>query len=112
MDSPRVVGYCLGLTTLLLFQRCETTANVSMGERGVIAGHGLGKEHDGIGLRTHFALALESRENVDVWENELMAKEVKILGKVDWPKGGKSIYFEDPDGHVGEFASKGIWPHY
>ena len=31
---------------------------------------------------------------------------------MDWELGGKSVYFEDPDGHVGEIGSKGIWKHY
>lgn len=47
-----------------------------------------------------------------MWEKELRGKGVRILGKVEWPKGGKSVYFADPDEHVGEIASRGIWPNY
>lgn len=67
---------------------------------------------ENVQLKTHFALAVEKNIEVDQWERELREKEVKILGKVDWPKGGRSVYFEDPDGHVGEIASRGIWPHH
>lgn len=37
---------------------------------------------------------------------------MKILGRMDWEKGGKSVYFEDLDGHVGEVGSRGVWAHY
>ena len=35
-----------------------------------------------------------------------------IEGRTDWPRGGRSIYFRDPDGHLGELATPGIWPIY
>lgn len=73
----------------------------------------MSSEDDKINLKTHFALSVEKREDVDLWEKELRAKGVEIMGKVDdWPGGGKSVYFADPDGNVGELASRGIWPHY
>jgi catechol 2,3-dioxygenase-like lactoylglutathione lyase family enzyme len=59
-----------------------------------------------VNLRTHFALAVEKPEDVDQWEQELRSKGVEILGKVDWPRGGKSVYFADPDEMVGEIASR------
>lgn len=37
---------------------------------------------------------------------------MKMRGRINWPGGGRSIYFEDIDGHVGEIGSRGIWPHY
>ena len=27
-----------------------------------------------------------------------------------WPRGGRSLYFRDPDHHLIELASPGIWP--
>jgi len=41
-------------------------------------------------------------EDVAKWETYLKAKDVKILGVMDWERGGRSVYFADPDGHVGE----------
>lgn len=81
---------------------------------GKIPGHGLSRDDDKVDLKSHFALSVETREDVDRWEKELREKGVEITGNVnDWPAGGgKSLYFADPDGHVGELASRGIWPHY
>jgi catechol 2,3-dioxygenase-like lactoylglutathione lyase family enzyme len=69
-------------------------------------------ENRDIVLKTHFALAVDKREEVDAWEERFEEEGVDVLGKVEWPTGGKSVYFQDLDGHVGEIASRGIWPHY
>jgi hypothetical protein len=37
---------------------------------------------------------------------------VKVLSTIGWERGGRSVYFEDLDGHVVEIASRGVWPHY
>ncbi|GAA6022566.1 hypothetical protein JCM11491_005601 [Sporobolomyces phaffii] len=111
--SDRLAVFPLGETTLILFQRGETDqASTLPGDAGVIPGHGVAPALDGVDLRTHFALAVDRREDVDAWEARFEQRRVDVLGKVDWPSGGKSVYFKDVDGHVGEIASRGIWPHY
>jgi catechol 2,3-dioxygenase-like lactoylglutathione lyase family enzyme len=35
-----------------------------------------------------------------------------MRGEMTWPAGGRSIYFEDPDGHVLELATPGLWRNY
>ena len=45
----------------------------------------------------------------EVW---LVDLGIAIISRVTWPLGGKSIYFHDPDGHVGELATPGTWPTY
>ena len=37
---------------------------------------------------------------------------IAIKGRTKWPRGGESIYFRDPDGHVLELATPGLWPGY
>ena len=37
---------------------------------------------------------------------------VAIEGRTKWPRGGESIYFRDPDGHLLELATPGLWPGY
>jgi catechol 2,3-dioxygenase-like lactoylglutathione lyase family enzyme len=127
-------GFALGQTTLLLFQIGATAGDSEMPEgRGTIPGHGPSPDllrilssgedsnttHPGearmqiLGrLNQHFCFAVPAANDVRRWEKWLLEKEVKILGKVDWPRGGKSVYFNDLDGNVGEVASRGVWEHY
>ena len=37
---------------------------------------------------------------------------IAIEGRTKWPRGGESIYFRDPDGHLIEPATLGLWPGY
>ena len=119
---------------LLLFQLGATAADsaASGASVGTIPGHGptedvlerllAGRHSDGaVGgqsntesgeLKQHFCFAVEHPSDVIEWEVWLREKGVKITGTMDWERGGKSVYFADPDGHVGEVASRGLWPHY
>jgi catechol 2,3-dioxygenase-like lactoylglutathione lyase family enzyme len=66
--------------------------------------------HDGDGPM-HIGFAVSS-DSLPEWENRLAAQGVTIESRVTWPRGGKSIYFRDPDGHVVELLTPGIWPIY
>jgi catechol 2,3-dioxygenase-like lactoylglutathione lyase family enzyme len=46
------------------------------------------------------------------WEAHLASREVTIEGRNDWERGGHSIYFRDPDGHLLELATPGLWEVY
>ena len=37
---------------------------------------------------------------------------VAIEGATNWSRGGRSIYFRDPDGHLLELATPGLWTVY
>lgn len=129
MASPRGIGFQLGSTHLLIFALGETGKDIvpdasrpdikiplhgpTEGVIGVMR-DGTGKKADGgeEKLRQHYCLAAETVEAVREWEGYFVEKEVKILGRMEWPRGGYSVYFADPDGHVGEIASRGIWPNY
>jgi catechol 2,3-dioxygenase-like lactoylglutathione lyase family enzyme len=56
-----------------------------------------------------FAIAAES---YDDWHRHLSDAGATIRGEMRWPRGGRSLYFEDPDGHVLELATPGLWPNY
>jgi catechol 2,3-dioxygenase-like lactoylglutathione lyase family enzyme len=58
---------------------------------------------DGSG-RLHLAFAIRTSEFA-VWEARLRDARIAIESVVNWPEGGRSIYFRDPDGHVVELKT-------
>lgn len=115
--QPRVTAFNLGSTTLLLFELGSTHQDITINtekSHGIIPGHGPNAAllQSGNSLKQHFCFAVKSPEDVDEWNSHLEKSGVRILGRMNWELGGKSVYFEDPDGHVGEIGSKGIWKHY
>jgi catechol-2,3-dioxygenase len=66
--------------------------------------------HDGHGP-IHMAFSIAASALAD-WEARLAEAGVAIESRVKWPRGGESIYFRDPDGHVLELATPGLWPGY
>jgi catechol 2,3-dioxygenase-like lactoylglutathione lyase family enzyme len=92
-----------GGQVLLLFRKGSTT------ETAVLPG-GTIPPHDGNG-RLHFAFAISAAE-LDVWRDRLHSSGVAIEGEVKWPRGGTSLYFRDPDAHLVELATPGLWSTY
>jgi catechol 2,3-dioxygenase-like lactoylglutathione lyase family enzyme len=66
--------------------------------------------HDGSGP-LHIGFAVDSA-SLPEWRSHLEAHGVRIVSTVDWPLGGRSIYFHDPDGHVLELLTPGVWKTY
>jgi catechol 2,3-dioxygenase-like lactoylglutathione lyase family enzyme len=56
----------------------------------------------------HFALGIE-REALDKWRQKLEENAIAIEDEIQWPKGGKSIYFRDPSGNLVELVTPGVW---
>jgi catechol 2,3-dioxygenase-like lactoylglutathione lyase family enzyme len=56
----------------------------------------------------HFALGIEG-EAFDGWRKLLQSHGVGIEKEVEWPKGGKSLYFRDPAGNSVELVTPGVW---
>jgi catechol 2,3-dioxygenase-like lactoylglutathione lyase family enzyme len=77
---------------------------------GAVLPEGTIPGHDSQG-RLHFAFAIRADE-LGPWEERLLQQNVEIEARMDWPRGGKSIYFRDPDGHLLELATPGLWPIY
>jgi len=46
------------------------------------------------------------------WEALLAKNKVLIESRVRWERGGHSVYFRDPDGHLIELATPGVWAIY
>jgi catechol 2,3-dioxygenase-like lactoylglutathione lyase family enzyme len=51
-------------------------------------------------------------DELAAWEERFADANIAIEGRIKWPRGGESIYFRDPDGHVLELATPGLWPGY
>jgi catechol 2,3-dioxygenase-like lactoylglutathione lyase family enzyme len=66
--------------------------------------------HDGAG-QLHLAFAVPARE-LERWEGWLTHLGISIEHRVTWERGGTSLYFRDPDGHLVEVATPGVWSTY
>ncbi|MCS6864489.1 MAG: VOC family protein [Gemmataceae bacterium] len=64
--------------------------------------------HEGNG-RLHLAWAIATEE-LAAWEAWLHQHGLVVEEKKHWERGGWSLYFRDPDGHLLEVATPGIWP--
>ena len=56
----------------------------------------------------HFALGIEA-EAFDAWRKLLQGHGVPIEKEVEWPRGGRSLYFRDPAGNSVELVTPGVW---
>ncbi len=56
----------------------------------------------------HFALGIET-DDFDAWRKLLQGHAVSIEKEVEWPRGGRSIYFRDPAGNSVELVTPGVW---
>jgi catechol 2,3-dioxygenase-like lactoylglutathione lyase family enzyme len=66
--------------------------------------------HDGDG-ELHIAFAIPSRE-LARWESWLHSKQLSVEETKKWELGGRSLYFRDPDRHLIELATPGVWSVY
>lgn len=92
-----------GHGVLLLFPRGHSLETVHL-PGGTIP------PHDGHGP-VHIAFSIAADERA-AWEARLSEASIAIEGRTNWPRGGTSIYFRDPDGHLVELATPGLWPGY
>lgn len=89
---------------LLLFKRGGTLTPQPVPTGGVIP------PHDGSGpLHIGFAIAAA---DYDAWCKRLLAGGIAIESETKWERGGRSIYFRDPDQHLVELITPGIWENY
>lgn len=66
--------------------------------------------HDGSGP-VHLAFSIPAAD-LPAWEDRLREHGVIIEQVTDWERGGRSLYFRDPDGHLLELATPGVWAIY
>jgi catechol 2,3-dioxygenase-like lactoylglutathione lyase family enzyme len=66
--------------------------------------------HDAHGEQ-HVAFSV-SEADLDSWKARLDELGIAIERDRRWERGGRSLYFRDPDGHILELASPGVWTIY
>jgi catechol 2,3-dioxygenase-like lactoylglutathione lyase family enzyme len=92
-----------GRQVLILFRMGSDPEGATL-PFGFIPAHGSsGPGHIGFGVPT---------ESLVAWRARLAERGVKVESSFNWPTGGTSIYFRDPDGHLLELLTRGVWPIY
>ena len=93
-----------GSQVLLLFLEGSNPQGSDIPTGGHIPAHGArGQSHVG------FAVPADS---LDEWRAHLHDLSITIESQFTWPRGGISVYFRDPDGHLLELLTPGVWPSY
>lgn len=59
----------------------------------------------------HIAFGI-ARSDLPAWEDWLTQQAIPIESRKTWKYGGESLYFRDPDGHLLEIATPGVWSIY
>ena len=84
---------------LLLFKR-GGSSNPSAAGGNLLA-------HDGQG-QNHMAFAIDAAD-LGEWATRLAEHDIAIESETDWSGGSHSIYFRDPDQHLLELVTPGLW---
>jgi catechol 2,3-dioxygenase-like lactoylglutathione lyase family enzyme len=95
-EAGRHVFFRVGDRDVLLLFRAETTL-----KGDPLPAHGA----QGPG---HFALGILA-DSLDDWRARLQRHGVVIEKEVDWPRGGRSLYFRDPAGNSVELITPRVW---
>ena len=92
-DNTRLCAMRAGdRSVLLLFKRGGTPDTDAQGE-------------------IHIAFGI-SRSDLTVWEDWLGQLGIAIESRKHWQFGGEALYFRDPDGHLLEVVTPGVWEVY
>ncbi|HEX8204315.1 MAG TPA: VOC family protein [Isosphaeraceae bacterium] len=94
-EPGRHAFFRVGSSVLLLFLAAETLRGTALPSHGA-TGPG------------HFALGIAA-EDFDAWRERLRQHGVDVEREVRWDRGGRSLYFRDPDGNSVELVTPGLW---
>ena len=96
-SSGRLSALRVAPFQVLLIARKGATANPNISPSGTVPSHG------GNG-QLHIAFAVPSGQLND-WRTTLKLHSVEVESEIDWPTGGQSLYFRDPDQHCIELKT-------
>ena len=97
-EGERLTALAIRPGQVLLLCRKRASANLA------------NSAHDGDG-QLHLAFAVPATD-LAAWERRLAERNVAIVERRTWELGGQSVYFRDPDGHLLELATPGVWTNY
>lgn len=101
LDTTRLVALGVAERSVLLLFRRGTTGEALLTAGGVVPPHGA----QGV---QHLAFAV-AEDQLARWRAYLEHTGIGIESEVRWPRGGRSVYLRDPDGHSVELATPGLW---
>lgn len=104
LTSETLCAYDVGGQNVLLLFRRGASVSAQRLHGGSIP------PHDGTGP-LHLCFGT-TEDDLPAWEAKLASRGVAVEGRVAWPGGATSLYFRDPDGHMLELATRGLWPSY
>ncbi len=103
-DGPGMLVFEAGTAqVLIVFLRgwCETDKPFN---NSFIPGHtAKGPAH----MAFHISVA-----DYDGWKAAFEEENIPIVSEVVWPRGGRALYFNDPDGNVLELQTPGHWDNF
>lgn len=102
--GERGCGFIVADREILLLSKRGTTVEPHVTPGGVIPPCGASGS-------MHIAFAI-SESQLGAWRSHLAGQGVEVLSEVAWERGGRSLYFRDPDGHLLELATPGVWEVY
>lgn len=111
--AARFYGEVLGLPLVgcqegrHLFFRCGEQMLLIFRPEGSLQGDGPIPTHGARGPG-HVAFSVSAPELAE-WQSRLDQAQIPVEAVIDWPQGGRSIYFRDPAGNSIELAMPEIW---
>lgn len=97
-EGERLIALAIAPGQVLLL--CRKRASAGLGSTA----------HDGEG-QVHLAFAVAAAD-LEAWERRLAERGIPVVERRTWGRGGCSVYFRDPDGHLLELATPGVWINY
>ena len=98
--DERLAALRAGPGQVLLLFRAGASRGPEAGRGGILA-------HDAVG-QIHVAFGVDYAD-LAAWERKLRERGLEIERTIDWRPGVRSLYVRDPDGHLVELATPGIW---